>query len=93
MADDKEFLDTIISERMEMHYAKEHPPLLGDELAAALQLETEYNLALEQLSPEAASAVKKFHETVVNQLSEDGIFFFKKGISDGLRLYRTLQNL
>lgn len=90
---DKEFWDTFIIERMQMHYSSEHPPLTDDELAAALQLEAEYNHALEKLPPEDAAAIKKFHETVTNQLSEEGIFYYLKGVKDGLLLYRTLQNL
>lgn len=63
---DKEFLDTFIVERMQLHYSSEHPPLAGDELSAALQLEAEYNHALEKLPPEDATAIKKFHETVTH---------------------------
>ena len=90
---DQEFLDFFISERTQLLYSREQPSLTGDELDAALQLEVEYNLALEQLPPEAATAVKKFHKKVVDKLTEDGIFLFKKGLKDGLLLYRALQNL
>ncbi len=90
---DREFLDTFITERMEMHYSSGHPRLTGDELAAALQLETEYNHALETLPPEAANAIKKFHENVTNQLSEEGVFYYLKGVKDGLLLYKALEQL
>ena len=90
---DKEFWDTFIIERMQMHYSSEHPSLTGDELAAALQLEAEYNHALEKLPPEDAAAIKNFHETVTNQLSEEGVFYYLKGIKDGLLLYRALEKL
>lgn len=90
---DKEFWDTFIIERMQMHYSSEHPPLTGDELAAALQLEAEYNHALEKLPPEDAAAIKNFHETVTNQLSEEGIFYYLKGVKDGLLLCKTLEKL
>lgn len=90
---DKEFLDTFITERMEHHYSSEHPPLTSDELAAALQLEAEYNHALEKLPPEDAAAIKKFHETVTNKLSEEGIFYYLKGVKDGLLLCKTLEKL
>ena len=90
---DQEFLDTFITERMQMHYASEHPPLTGDELTAALQLEAEYNHALEKLPPEDASAIKNFHEAVTNQLSEEGIFYYLKGVKDGLLLYKAWEKL
>ena len=90
---DKEFLDMLTTERMQMHYSSEHPPLTGDELAAALQLEAEYNHALEKLPPEDAAAIKNFHETVTNQLSEEGVFYYLKGVKDGLLLYRALEKL
>lgn len=90
---DKEFWDTFIIERMQMHYSSEHPPLTGDELAAALQLEAEYDHALEKLPPEDAAAIKNFHETVTNKLSEEGVFYYLKGVKDGLLLYRALEKL
>lgn len=90
---DKEFWDTFIIERMQMHYSSEHPPLTGDELAAALQLEAEYNHALEKLPPEDAAAIKKFHETVTNNLSEEGVFYYLKGVKDGLLLCKALEQL
>ena len=90
---DKEFLDMLITERMQMHYSSGHPPLTDDELTAALQLEAEYNHALEKLPPEDAAAIKNFHETVTNQLSEEGVFYYLKGVKDGLLLYRALEKL
>ena len=90
---DKEFLDTFIVERMQLHYSSEHPSLTGDELAAALQLEAEYNHILETLPPEAAATLKNFHESVTNKLSEEEIFYYLKGIKDGLLLYRALEKL
>lgn len=90
---DKEFWDTFIIERMQMHMTKAHPRLTEDELAAALQLEAEYNHALEKLPPEDAAAIKKFHETVTNKLSEEGIFYYLKGVKDGLLLCKTLEQL
>lgn len=90
---DKEFLDMLTTERMQMHYSSEHPPLTGDELTAALQLEAEYNHALERLPPEDAAAIRNFHETVTNNLSEEGVFYYLKGVKDGLRLYKALEKL
>ena len=90
---DQEFIDTFVTERMQMHYSKRYPILTGEELAAALQLEAEYNHALEKLPPEDASAIKNFHEAVTNQLSEEGVFYYLKGIKDGLLLYRALKKL
>ena len=69
---DKEFLDTFIVERMQLHYSSEHPSLTGDELAAT---------------------IKNFHESVTNKLSEEEIFYYLKGIKDGLLLYRALEKL
>ncbi len=90
---DKEFLDTFITERMQMHYSSEYPILVGDELAAALQLETEYNHALENLPPKLANAIKDFHKNVVDKLTDEGTFFYLKGLKDGLLLYKTLEQL
>ena len=71
---DQEFLDTFITERMQMHYSSKCPRLTADELATALQLESEYNRALETLPPKVATAIKKFHESVSDKLTEDGTF-------------------
>lgn len=90
---DKEFWDTFIIERMQMHMTKAHPRLTEDELAAALEMEAKYNLVLEQLLPETASVIKEFQKHLSDKLTEEQIFFYQKGIADGLLLYRTLQNL
>jgi len=90
---DKEFLDTFITERMQNHYSSGHPRLTGDELAAALQLEAEYEHALETLAPDLAEAIKAFHKNVVDKLTKETVFYFKKGIKDGLLLYKTLEQL
>lgn len=90
---DQEFLDTFITERIQMHYSSGHPHLTDDELSAALQLEAEYNHVLETLPPKAATAIKEFHEEVTNKLSEEGIFYYLKGIKDGLLLYKALEKL
>jgi len=90
---DKEFLDTFITERMQMHYSSGFPSLTGDELAAALQLEAEYEHALETLAPNLANAIKDFHKNVVDKLTDEQVFFYQKGIKDGLLLYRMLEQL
>lgn len=90
---DKEFWDTFIIERMQMHMTNAHPRLAEDELAATLELEVKYNLVLEQLLPETASVIKDFQKHLSDKLTEEQIFFYQKGIADGLLLYRTLQNL
>ncbi len=90
---DKEFLDTFITERMQMHYSSGYPRLTGDELAAALQLEAEYDHALENLPPKLANAIKDFHKNVVDKLTDEGTFFYLKGLKDGLLLYKTLEQL
>jgi len=90
---DQEFLDTFVTERMQMHYSIGHPRLTDDELATALQLESEYNHALETLPPKTAIAIKKFHESVLDKLTEDGTFFYLKGVKDGLLLYKKLEEL
>ena len=89
---DKEFWDMVITERMQIHSSRARP-LTDEELATALQLEAEYDHALENLPPKIATAIREFHENVVNKLTEEQIFFYQKGIADGLLLYRTLQNL
>ncbi len=90
---DKEFLDTFITERMQMHYSSGYPRLTGDELAAALQLEAEYEHALETLPPNLANAIKDFHKNVVDKLTDEGTFFYLKGLKDGLLLYKALEQL
>lgn len=90
---DQEFMDTFISERMQMHYSKRYPHLTADALATALQLESEYNHALETLPPKTASAIRKFHESISDKLTDDGIFSYLRGIKDGLLLYRALKEL
>jgi len=90
---DKEFLDTFITERMQNHYSSGYPILTGDELAAALQQEAEYEHALETLTPDLAEAIKVFHKNVVDKLTEEQVFFYQKGIKDGLLLYRMLEQL
>lgn len=90
---DQEFIDTFITERMQMHYSKGYPILTGDELAAALQLEAEYNHALETLPPKLASAIKDFHENVTNKLTKECVFHYLHGLKDGLLLYRFLEKL
>ncbi len=90
---DQEFLDTFVTERMQMHYSVGHPRLTDDELVTALQMESEYNHALETLPPKTATAIKKFHESVLDKLTEDGTFFYLKGVKDGLLLYKKLEEL
>ena len=83
---DQEFLDTFVTERMQMHFSSGHPHLTDDEIAAALQLEAEYNQALESLPPKIASAIKNFHENVTDKLTKESVFYYLKGVKDGLRL-------
>lgn len=90
---DQEFLDTFITERVRMHYSSEHPSPTADEVAAAFQLEDEYNHALENLPLEAATAIKNYHKNISDKLTEEGVFFYLKGIKDGLLLYRMLEKL
>ena len=90
---DQQFMDTFITERMQMHYSRGYPRLTGDELATALQLESEYNHALETLPPKTADVIKKFHESISDKLTEDGTFFYLKGVKDGLLLYKALEEL
>ena len=85
---DKEFLDTFVTERMQMHYSSGHPRLTDDEIAAALQLEADYNQALESLPPKIASAIKNFHESVSDRLTKEGVFFYCKGIKSLSRNYK-----
>lgn len=54
---DKEFWDTFIIERMQMHMTKAHPRLTEDELAAALELEAKYNLVLLEKKPGTITAL------------------------------------
>lgn len=90
---DQEFLDTFITERMRMHYSSEHPSPTDDEVSAELQLEDEYNHALESLPPEASATIKDYHKNITDKLTEERIFFYLKGIKDGLLLYRALEKL
>lgn len=90
---DQEFIDTFITERMQMHYSSGYPILTEDELAAALQLEADYNHALETLAPKLADAIKAFHENIVDKLTKETVFYYQKGLKDGLLLYKTLENL
>lgn len=69
------------------------PCLITDEIATALQLESEYNRALEILPLKSVIAIKKFHKSVSDKLTEDGTFFCLKGVNDGLLLYRMLEEL
>lgn len=89
----QEFIDTFITERMQMHYSEGYPILTGEELAAALQLEADYNHALETLPPKLSSAIKDFHENVTNKLTKETVFYYQKGIKDGLLLYKMLEEL
>ena len=90
---DKEFLDTFVNERMQMHYSSGQPRLTDDEIASALQLEAEYNHALETLPPKLADAIKAFHESVTDKLTTEGVFYYLKGLKDGLRLYKAIEEL
>lgn len=85
---DKEFWDTFITERMQMHYSSGYL-LTEDEIAAALQVEADYNHALETLPPKLVGAVKDFHENIVDKLTKETVFYYQKGLKDGLILYRT----
>ena len=89
---DQEFLDSFITERMRMHSSAQPSPT-DDEVAAAFQLEDDYNHALENMPPEAAAAIKNYHKNIADKLTEEGVFFYLKGIKDGLLLYRTLEKL
>lgn len=90
---DQKFLDTFIIKRMKMHYSSGHPSQAENEVAAELQLEDEYNHALETLPPEAATAIKNYHKNITDKLTEETVFFYCKGIKDGLLLYRMLEKL
>ena len=89
---DQEFLDTFITERMRMHSSAQ-PSQTDDEIAAEFQLEDEYNHALENLPPEAAAAIKNYHKNITDKLTEETVFFYCKGIKDGLLLYRSLEKM
>jgi len=89
---DQSFLNDIISERMEMHYSS-YSKSNTDELNSILKLDDEYAKALETLPKETKKVIDDYISSLHRQAGKDEMFFYKKGVKDGLLLYELLTKL
>jgi len=90
---DKKFLDSLVVERMQMHYSTYKGGTADDEPPNALHLEQEYTQALETLPADTREAIENFVQHLSNKAASDETFFYMRGLKDGLLLYELLARL
>lgn len=90
---DKNFLDDLVAERMQLHYSLHKGNLAEGEATHSLQLEREYTQALETLSPATRTAIRNFVECLSGKAAKDEVFYYVRGLKDGLLLYELLARL
>jgi len=89
---DESFLNSIILERMEMHYSS-CKGATASELTNSLKLEEEYNRVLETLPDAARESIEGFVKCLNSKSADGEAFFYRKGVKDGLLLYELLTRL
>ena len=90
---DKSFLDDIVAERMQMHYSLHKGNLAEGEATHSLQLEREYAQVLEALPTATREAIENFIECLNSKAAKDEVFYYVRGLKDGLLLYELLARL
>jgi len=88
------FLNSLIAERMQMHYSTlNQGDVAGNKLAESLELEEKYTQTLETLPDAARETIEDFVQCLYSKAANEETFFYKKGVKDGLLLYKLLTNL
>lgn len=90
---DKNFLDSVIAERMQMHYSMRRGGTADDTKNVLLSLESEYTQALEALPDDVRATIETFVKSLNSRAADDETFFYMKGVKDGLLLYEALTGL
>lgn len=90
---DKDFLDGVVTERMQMHYSMHKTNTADGEPAHFLRLEQEYTHALETLPTATREAIESFVKSLFSKGADDEAFFYVRGLKDGLLLYELLSKL
>lgn len=90
---DKEFLDSIIAERMQTHYSLHKGNMADGEPDISLRLEGEYAQAVEVLPSAMRETVENFVKHLNSKAASDETFFYMRGVKDGLLLYELLARL
>lgn len=90
---DKEFLECFISERMQMHCTNSRRTPSASELEELKKREERHNRMMETLSADAQDAIKKYYESFIDKMADDNTFYYRKGVKDGLLLWKILKKL
>ena len=90
---DRDFLDGVVTERMQLHYSMHKANMADGEPAHSLRLEQEYTRALETLPTATREAIESFVQSLLSKGADDETFFYIRGLKDGLLLYELLPKL
>ena len=90
---DKEFLECFISERMQMHCTNNRRTPSASELEQLKMQEERHNRMMETLSADAQDTIKKYYESFIDKIADDNTFYYRKGVKDGLLLWKILKKL
>jgi len=87
---DKEFLNSCVAERMQMHYSAHKEGMAEGETNILLSLEREYSQVLGALPDAARTTIVAFVKSLTSGAADNEAFFYMKGVKDGLLLYKAL---
>ena len=89
---DLEFLETVVTERIDQHVAANREATKADRELLA-KLDQHYWEVLEKLSEEDADAIHEFHDHSFWMMAEEEKTLYKCGVLDGLRLAKSILEL
>ncbi len=90
---DKEFLNSCVAERMQMHYSAHKGGTAEGETDNLLSLESEYTQVLGALPDATRTTIEAFVKSLTSRTADNETFFYMKGVKDGLLLYKALTGL
>lgn len=89
---DYDFWEWIMQERMTAHVAAKFSKD-NESLRRFAELEQRYNGAVEEMEAAERSIVEEYVQTIFDQSSEKEVFFFRKGVRDGMVMAVLLEQL
>ena len=89
---DLEFLETVVTERIDQHVAANREATKADRELLA-KLDQHYWEVLEKLSEEDADAIHEFHDHSFWLMADEEKTLYKNGVLDGLRLAKFILEL
>ena len=84
---DKEFIESVIMQRMELCYSRWKDGKSSDKKDAYDEIEKAYEKAISPLSEEDKKAITQYIDSMFDDSAEEVDFFYRAGIRDGYNLH------